>query len=124
MYKMTELAITESNHSRVLSTFSLSRFWNTVLSCYISIAVMAAPGGQFFIQQKIKNVLPHHESFQQLWETKWKKPVRQNRISAQSLSANSRCRQKWGFTHLCLERPRISSPLLKQWQRYEYLKRL
>lgn len=36
---------------------------------------MAAPGGNFFIQEKIKKVAPHHESFKQLWETKWKQPV-------------------------------------------------
>lgn len=35
---------------------------------------MAAPGGKFYIQEKIKEVAPHHESFKQLWETKWKKP--------------------------------------------------
>jgi hypothetical protein len=37
---------------------------------------MAAPGGKFFIQDKLKEVAPHHESFKQLWETKWKQPVR------------------------------------------------
>lgn len=36
---------------------------------------MAAPGGKFFIQEKLSNTAPHHESFEQLWETKWKKPV-------------------------------------------------
>ena len=36
---------------------------------------MAAPGNQFFIQSNIKKTAPHHESFKQLWETKWKKPV-------------------------------------------------
>ncbi|KAF2402292.1 alpha/beta-hydrolase [Trichodelitschia bisporula] len=36
---------------------------------------MAAPGGQFFIQSKLKEVAPHHENFKQLWETKWKKPA-------------------------------------------------
>ena len=25
---------------------------------------MAAPGGKFFIQDKLKDVAPHHESFQ------------------------------------------------------------
>ena len=33
---------------------------------------MAAPGGKFFIQNKLGNKAPHHESFQKLWETKWK----------------------------------------------------
>jgi hypothetical protein len=37
---------------------------------------MAAPGGKFFIEHKLKAVAPHHENFKQLWETKWKKPVR------------------------------------------------
>lgn len=37
--------------------------------------IMAAPGGKFFIQEKLKEKAPHHESYQQLWETKWKKPV-------------------------------------------------
>jgi hypothetical protein len=37
---------------------------------------MAAPGGKFFIEHKLKAVAPHHENFNQLWETKWKKPVR------------------------------------------------
>jgi hypothetical protein len=36
---------------------------------------MAAPGGKFFIQEKLKTPAKHHESFEQLWETKWKKPV-------------------------------------------------
>jgi hypothetical protein len=36
---------------------------------------MAAPGGQFFIQSKLKDPAPHHTSYEQLWETKWKKPV-------------------------------------------------
>jgi hypothetical protein len=36
---------------------------------------MAAPGGQFFIQGKIGQKAVHHESFKQLWESKWKKPV-------------------------------------------------
>jgi hypothetical protein len=39
---------------------------------------MAAPGGKFFIQDKLEVAAAHHESFQQLWETKWKKPVRFN----------------------------------------------
>lgn len=37
---------------------------------------MAAPGGKFYIQDVIKDVAPHHESFEKLWETKWKRPVR------------------------------------------------
>jgi hypothetical protein len=36
---------------------------------------MAAPGGKFYIQDVIKDVAPHHESFEKLWETKWKGPV-------------------------------------------------
>jgi hypothetical protein len=36
---------------------------------------MAAPNGGFFIQDKLYGRAPHHESFKQLWETKWKKPV-------------------------------------------------
>lgn len=36
---------------------------------------MAAPGGKFFIQDSLKEPAKHHESFEQLWETKWKKPV-------------------------------------------------
>ncbi|KAF2878074.1 Alpha/Beta hydrolase protein [Massariosphaeria phaeospora] len=36
---------------------------------------MAAPGGKFFIQDNIKKTAAHHESYQQLWETKWKKPA-------------------------------------------------
>ncbi|KAI5253828.1 alpha/beta-hydrolase [Aureobasidium subglaciale] len=35
---------------------------------------MAAPNGGFFIQDKLYKKAPHHESFKQLWETKWKKP--------------------------------------------------
>jgi hypothetical protein len=37
---------------------------------------MAAPGGKFFIQDKLDTPAKHHESYEQLWETKWKKPVR------------------------------------------------
>ncbi|KAF2083758.1 alpha/beta-hydrolase [Saccharata proteae CBS 121410] len=36
---------------------------------------MAAPNGNFFIQDNLKKPAPHHESFKQLWETKWKKPA-------------------------------------------------
>lgn len=36
---------------------------------------MAAPGGNFFIQERLGAVAPHHESYSQLWETKWKDPV-------------------------------------------------
>ncbi|KAF2147380.1 uncharacterized protein K452DRAFT_282385 [Aplosporella prunicola CBS 121167] len=36
---------------------------------------MAAPNANFFIQDKLKDKAPHHESFKQLWETKWKKPA-------------------------------------------------
>lgn len=36
---------------------------------------MAAPGGKFFIQDNLSKPAAHHESFAQLWETKWKKPA-------------------------------------------------
>ncbi|KAF2029938.1 alpha/beta-hydrolase [Setomelanomma holmii] len=36
---------------------------------------MAAPNGKFFIQEKLQTPAKHHESFEQLWETKWKKPA-------------------------------------------------
>lgn len=36
---------------------------------------MAGPGGKFFIQDKLDIPAKHHESFEQLWETKWKKPA-------------------------------------------------
>lgn len=36
---------------------------------------MAAPNGGYFIQDKLYKTAPHHESYKQLWETKWKKPV-------------------------------------------------
>jgi hypothetical protein len=36
---------------------------------------MAAPGGKFFIQDNIKKVAAHHESWEKLWETKWKWPA-------------------------------------------------
>jgi hypothetical protein len=36
---------------------------------------MAAPNGTFFIQNNLKTPAPHHESYAQLWETKWKKPA-------------------------------------------------
>ena len=38
---------------------------------------MAAPEGGFFIQDKLKARAPHHDSFQALWETKWKHAVSQ-----------------------------------------------
>lgn len=56
-----------STHSHVLSRLSLAR--NAV------IEAMAAPGGRFFIQDKLAEKAVHHESYKQLWETKWKKPV-------------------------------------------------
>ncbi|RDI81329.1 Arylacetonitrilase [Venturia inaequalis] len=36
---------------------------------------MAAPGGKYFIQDNIKKVAAHHESWEQLWNTKWKMPA-------------------------------------------------
>ncbi|KAF1931653.1 alpha/beta-hydrolase [Didymella exigua CBS 183.55] len=36
---------------------------------------MAAPGGNFFIQDNLSKPAAHHESYAQLWETKWKKPA-------------------------------------------------
>tara|TARA_R110002003_G_scaffold189_1_gene14701 strand:- start:26568 stop:27830 length:1263 start_codon:yes stop_codon:yes gene_type:complete len=36
---------------------------------------MAAPCGKFFIQEKLGIPAKHHETFEQLWETKWKKPA-------------------------------------------------
>lgn len=36
---------------------------------------MAAPGGKFFIQDNLSKPAAHHESYAQLWETKWKKPA-------------------------------------------------
>ncbi|KAF2195794.1 alpha/beta-hydrolase [Zopfia rhizophila CBS 207.26] len=36
---------------------------------------MAAPGNKYFIQHNINKTAAHHESYQQLWETKWKKPA-------------------------------------------------
>ena len=36
---------------------------------------MAAPGGKFFIQEHMKKVAAHHESWEKLWETKWKFPA-------------------------------------------------
>jgi hypothetical protein len=36
---------------------------------------MAAPGGRYFIQEKLKDSAVHHESYKQLWETKWKQLV-------------------------------------------------
>jgi hypothetical protein len=35
---------------------------------------MAAPGGKFFIQDALKTPAVHHESFEQLWKTKWQGP--------------------------------------------------
>jgi hypothetical protein len=36
---------------------------------------MAAPNGKFFIQDKLTTSAPHHESYAQLWATKWQKPA-------------------------------------------------
>jgi len=36
---------------------------------------MAAPGGKFFIQSKLDKTAAHHESWEQLWATKWKFPA-------------------------------------------------
>ncbi|KAI1386923.1 yellowish-green 1-like protein [Hypoxylon trugodes] len=33
---------------------------------------MAAPGNKYFIQDKLSQRAPHHESFAKLWETQWK----------------------------------------------------
>ncbi|KAH7064414.1 Alpha/Beta hydrolase protein [Paraphoma chrysanthemicola] len=36
---------------------------------------MAAPNGKFFIEDKLSTKAAHHESFEQLWATKWQKPA-------------------------------------------------
>ena len=38
---------------------------------------MAAPGGKFFIEDTLnsKTKAKHHESYEQLWKTKWQMPV-------------------------------------------------
>ena len=36
---------------------------------------MAAPGNKYFIQDQLKEKAVHHESYKQLWDTKWKMPV-------------------------------------------------
>jgi hypothetical protein len=43
----------------------------------ITVKTMAAPGGKFFIEDTLNSNVKakHHESYEQLWETKWKKPV-------------------------------------------------
>lgn len=41
---------------------------------------MAAVGTKFFIQDKLGIPAKHHESYEQLWETKWKKPVCLNHL--------------------------------------------
>ncbi|KAI5364071.1 putative esterase FrsA, alpha/Beta hydrolase [Septoria linicola] len=37
---------------------------------------MAAPGGKFFIHDALETRAVHHESFEQLWKTKWETPSR------------------------------------------------
>ncbi|EME42203.1 hypothetical protein DOTSEDRAFT_73127 [Dothistroma septosporum NZE10] len=37
---------------------------------------MAAPGGKFFIQNALQRPAAHHESFEQLWKTKWQQPCK------------------------------------------------
>ena len=41
----------------------------------LRVCDMAGPGGKFFIQEKLGVKAAHHESFERLWETKWKEPV-------------------------------------------------
>ena len=36
---------------------------------------MALSDGRYFIHDKLTVTAPHHESFRQLWETKWKAPA-------------------------------------------------
>lgn len=77
---------------------------------------MAAPGGKFFIQDQLDDVAPHHESFKQLWETKWKKPVSsplpanwvvlvKAGIANESLCSSA----QWEFILSCSPQFRISS---------------
>jgi len=42
---------------------------------------MAQPNGHFYIQKRLAESAPHHESFEQLWATKWKEPVRWNDLN-------------------------------------------
>lgn len=39
------------------------------------MAGTSTPEKVFHIEEKLKDVAPHHKSFQDLWETKWKKPA-------------------------------------------------
>ena len=41
---------------------------------------MAAPGGKFFIHDKLSTPAVHHNSFKDLWESKWKKPVSSDEV--------------------------------------------
>ena len=36
---------------------------------------MAAPGGKYWIQDKLNYKFPHHNSFADLWDKKWKTPA-------------------------------------------------
>src|SRR4051794_31065752 len=42
---------------------------------HLELAIMALPPHQYCIQDKLKTPSPHHHSFKQLWETKWKHPA-------------------------------------------------
>jgi hypothetical protein len=64
---------------------------------------MAAPGGKFFIQENIKEVAPHHESYGQLWKTKWAFPVRCQRHKSVDVKTDDLNRRIWAFTHSCLD---------------------
>jgi hypothetical protein len=69
---------------------------------------MAAPGGKFFIQENIKKVAPHHESYGQLWKTKWAFPVRRQHKEPFEVKTNDFHRPIWASTHSCSDVQKIS----------------
>ena len=73
---------------------------------------MAAPGGKYFIQEKLQNPAPHHTSYKQLWETKWKLPVgtpMANRAGIAHLTLSTSA--KWASILSCSGRLKILSLL-------------
>jgi hypothetical protein len=39
-------------------------------------SILSTPNGDFYVEKQLGTTAVHHESFQKLWETKWKAPVR------------------------------------------------
>jgi hypothetical protein len=65
---------------------------------------MASAAEKYYIKDGLTKPAIHHQSYQKLWETKWKGPVcdaNKNEGRKQTLTIGRNSAQ-WAYTHSCL----------------------